>query len=201
MSVFFLPPAVFPITPLTWSLCASSFPPSFSLSPFVCPFLSSLPSLFWGLFILLERWMRGWSHLQELIKPPSHACLRTRAHTHTQSHGFSLAQTHMATQTQHARRNVRCDSSRGSACMNMQPGGEARKTKTKASHTESDWEEIKTFESPCFMPPHWERIQERTENVVCDAEICWCFRLQTAATALISAYEKSCINKTVPPCD
>lgn len=145
------------------------------------------------------------SKAKSLIRTKAHAAQHMHTHTHehkhTQSHGFSLAQTHMATQTQHARRNVCCDTSWGSACMNMQPGGEARKTKTKASHTESDWGETKTSESPCFMPPHWERIQQRTENGVCDAEIYSCFRLQTAATALISVDEKSCINKTVPPRD
>lgn len=61
--------------PLTLSL-----PSSMS----VCPFLSSQPSLFRGLFISLERWMRGWGHLQELIKPPSHTHTHESKHTHFQ---------------------------------------------------------------------------------------------------------------------
>lgn len=53
-----------------------------TLSMSVCPFLSSLPLLFRGLFISVERWMRDWGHLQELIKPPAH----THANTHTDIH-------------------------------------------------------------------------------------------------------------------
>lgn len=69
--------------------CASSPPHThtLSLSPHVCPFLSSLPSLFRGLFISLERWMRGWGHLQELIKPPSHTHTPSQILTHIQEQG------------------------------------------------------------------------------------------------------------------
>lgn len=76
-------------------IIAFSHSPSLSLSlsaprsTSACPFLSSLPPLFRGLFISLERWMRGQGHLQELIKPPANAC----THTHTQTHACSLADT------------------------------------------------------------------------------------------------------------
>lgn len=78
---------------ISTSCCFNMFPPHphstippansmrhrpLTLSMSVCPFLSSPPLLFRGLFISVERWMRDWGHLQELIKPPAH----TRRHTY-----------------------------------------------------------------------------------------------------------------------
>lgn len=79
---------LFSFPPLAVSTCfppTPTIPPANSmrhrpltLSMSVCPFLSSPPLLFRGLFISVERWMRDWGHLQELINPPAH----TRRHTY-----------------------------------------------------------------------------------------------------------------------